>query len=91
MNPRILFFFSAIGPLVLGLCTVAIAVNHQAKTLEIKQGQIIKEAYLSARAAELEHYVALAQQAVDPLYKTGRTDEAIKNEARTVLNGLLYA
>ena len=90
MNPRILFLLSAIGPLVLGLCTVAIAVNHKAKVLEIKQGQIIKMAYLSARAAELEHYVALAQQAIAPLYKTGRTDEAIKNEAKTILNGLLY-
>jgi len=90
MKPRYQLLLTAITPLIIALCIVAFAVHHQARALEERQGDIIKNGYLAARESELQHYVGLAKRAITPLYESGKTDESTRNEAKAVLNGLLY-
>lgn len=80
----------AITPLILALCTIALAVRHQATLLGQQQRATIQAAYLASKETELKHYVALATQSIAHLYGSGRNDSATLDEAKAILSKLDY-
>ncbi|GAB2875571.1 cache domain-containing protein [Pseudoduganella ginsengisoli] len=90
MKLRQKVIFLAITPLILALCAIAWAVQHQAATLAQQQRDTIQRAYLASKEAELKHYVALAQHSIARLYQSGRTDAATLDEAKRILESLSF-
>jgi two-component system, NarL family, sensor kinase len=90
MKLRQKVIFLAITPLILALCAIAWAVQHQAATLAQQQRDTIQRAYLASKEAELKHYVTLAQHSISRLYESGRTDAATLDEAKRILEGLSF-
>ena len=90
MKLRQKVIFLAITPLILALCAIALAVQHQSALLAQQQRDTIQQAYLSSKEAELKHYVALATHSISHLYNSGRNDEATRNEAKRILESLSY-
>jgi two-component system, NarL family, sensor kinase len=90
MKLRQKVIFLAIAPLILALCAIAWAVQHQAATLAQQQRDTIQRAYLASKEAELKHYVTLAQHSIARLYESGRTDAATLDEAKRILEGLSF-
>lgn len=90
MKLRQKIIFLAIVPLCLAFAAIALVVRHQAVELGRQQRATIEAAYLASKNAELKHYVDLATHALAHLYNTGRSDEAIKNEARQILADLEF-
>lgn len=90
MKLRQKVIFLAITPLILALCAIAWAVQHQAAILAQQQRDTIQRAYLASKEAELQHYVALAQHSISRLYQSGRSDAATLDEAKRILEGLSF-
>ena len=90
MKLRQKIIFLAIVPLCLAFAAIALVVRYQAVELARQQRSTIEAAYLASKNAELRHYVDLAQHALAHLYDTGRTDDAIKEEARRILSDLAF-
>jgi two-component system NarL family sensor kinase len=90
MKLRQKVIFLAITPLILALCAIALAVQHQSVLLAQQQRDTIQQAYLSSKEAELKHYVALASHSISHLYNSGRNDEATREEAMRILSSLSY-
>ena len=80
----------ALAPLVLVLCMIAVMVNHQSVELAKEQRDVIEPAYLASKQDELRSYLTLAQHAIAPLHGSGRTDEAVLSEAKSILHRLDY-
>lgn len=80
----------AITPLILALCAIAFAVQHQAKLLSQQQRAAVEQAYLASKKAELKHYVSLGTRAIAHLYESGRKDAATLEEAKAILAKLDY-
>lgn len=90
MKLRQKIIFLAIVPLCLAFAAIALVVRYQAVELARQQRSTIEAAYLASKNTELRHYVDLAQHALAHLYDTGRTDDAIKEEARRILSDLAF-
>ncbi|KAF1038547.1 MAG: Signal transduction histidine-protein kinase/phosphatase DegS [Herbaspirillum frisingense] len=90
MKLRQKIIFLAIVPLCLAFAAIALVVRHQAVELGRQQRATIEAAYLASKNAELQHYVDLATHALSHLYDTGRSDDAIKDEARRILADLEF-
>lgn len=80
----------AVLPLIAAVSAIAILVAMQARDLVQAQEQVLKDAMLAAKRAELQHYVQLAQTSIDHLYSSGRDDEATKAEAARILSEMNY-
>lgn len=90
MKLRQKVLFLAIAPLILALCAIALAVQHQAHLLAQQQKQTIEQAYLASKEAELKHYVTLASHSIAHLYQSGRTDQTTQDEAKRILASLSF-
>jgi two-component system NarL family sensor kinase len=90
MKLRQKIIFLAIVPLCLAFAAIALVVRYQAVELARQQRSTIEAAYLASKNTELRHYVDLARHALAHLYDTGRTDDAIKEEARRILADLEF-
>ncbi|SEN23417.1 two-component system, NarL family, sensor kinase [Nitrosospira multiformis] len=90
MELRLKILLFAVLPLAIALGMIAITVRHHALSLAQQQQSIIKPAYLATKDVELKSYVAIAKRAIAHLYDSGRTDEAIKREAKAILERLEY-
>ena len=88
MNLRHKIIFLAIVPLALALSAIALVVRHQAVTLGQQQRASVQAAYLASKDAELKHYVDLATRAIAHLYESGRSDTAVQEEAKRILERL---
>ncbi|XHS76953.1 cache domain-containing protein [Burkholderiaceae bacterium UC74_6] len=77
-------------PLLLALLAIAVALQQQQRELGRAQKALVDEEYMSARRSELKHYLELGRSAIQPLYDSGRDDEAARNEAVRVLGQLDY-
>lgn len=80
----------AISPLILALCAIAVAVQHQANLLAHQQRASVESAYMASKESELRHYVALATRSIAHLYESGRNDETAMNEAKGIIAKLDY-
>lgn len=87
-------WYKPIIPTACALLFVVLAVGavlwHQAQGLAHRQEGILEEAILNAKRLELEHNVMLALTALQPLYASGRDDEATKDQARAILRSMNY-
>jgi len=81
MRLKLKVFLLAVIPLVGSLALIALAVSHQARDLAARERALVESATMAAKEAELRHYVDLAQSIVEPLYGSGRDDDATKEEA----------
>ena len=90
MNLRLKIVALAVAPLLVALVLVALAVRHQERDLATRERALIEETYMNQRRNELRSYVALAVSVVQPLYDTGRDDEATRTEALHRLAALDY-
>lgn len=84
------FIIPTISALLLAVLAVGALLWHQARDLAQHQEGILEEAILGAKRQELEHNVMLALTALQPLYASGRDDEATKAEARAILRSMNY-
>lgn len=90
VKPRLRSILLALLPLLVALSAVASVIWWKAETLADDLVRVTEARLLVARRAELAHYLELALDAVAPLYRAGRDDEAAKMEARSILSGLSF-
>lgn len=81
MRLKLKVFLLAVIPLVGSLALIALAVSYQARDLAARERALVESATMASKEAELRHYVDLAQSIVEPLYVSGRDDDATKEEA----------
>lgn len=81
---------SAVLPLLLVSCVIAATVHYQTAELGRQQHEVVRKAYLATKDMELRNYVALAKRSIDHLYTSGRTDDEVKEQAKTILSKLDY-
>jgi two-component system NarL family sensor kinase len=77
-------------PLLLSLALIAAAVRHQERQLAQREHALVEREYMSARRAELKHYLELALSTIRPLYDQGGRDEATRSQALKLLASLEY-
>lgn len=77
-------------PLLLSLALIAAAVRHQESQLAQREHALVEREYMSARRAELKHYLELALSTIRPLYDQGGSDEATRSQALKLLASLEY-
>lgn len=88
MQLRLKFVLLAIVPLLVAIAAVAAVVRLEARALAEAEVAVVEPVLLSARKAELTHYVDLALGSIDYLVQRG--DAASQEEALRVLHGLDY-
>ena len=75
----------AVIPLVASVLLIALAVRYQEQDLARRERLLVESAYMKSKETELRHYVELAMSALQPLYASGRNDEAARSEAIRLL------
>ncbi|GJG96226.1 histidine kinase [Cupriavidus pauculus] len=69
---------------------IALAVRYQATALVRHERVLVEAAYLQSKETELRHYVDLAESAIAPMVRSGKTDEATRQAAMEALARLDY-
>ena len=87
---RAKFVLLALLPLLGALGLMALAVSHQDHELAERERVLVLQTYMNARRVELRHYVDLAVSTVRPLYDSGQTDLATRQQAIQRLASLDY-
>src|SRR5438046_70959 len=82
--------FLAVLPLLAAVAAIGLIVVLQAQRLADEQVMVTEESLLTARRAELKHYVGLALTSIDHLYGAGRNDAEAKSEAMRILRSMNY-
>jgi two-component system NarL family sensor kinase len=90
MKLRHKILFLAVAPLAVAMVGIGVAVRFQATELARHERTLVEAAYLQSKETELRHYVELAQSAIAPLVRSGRTDEATRTAAMEALSHLDY-
>ncbi|WER45977.1 cache domain-containing protein [Cupriavidus sp. WKF15] len=80
----------AVAPLAVAMLGIALAVRFQATQLAQHERTLVESAYLQSKETELRHYVELAQSAIAPMVRSGRTDAATRQAAMDALARLDY-
>ena len=87
---RAKFVLLALLPLLGALGLMALTVAHQDHELAERERVLVLQTYMNARRVELRHYVDLAVSTVRPLYDSGQTDPATRQQAIQRLASLDY-
>ncbi len=80
----------AVAPLAVAMLGIALAVRFQATQLAQHERALVEAAYLQSKETELRHYVELAQSAIAPLVRSGRSDATTRQAAMEALARLDY-
>ncbi|RPH45578.1 MAG: histidine kinase [Burkholderiales bacterium] len=88
MRPRHRLVVLALIPLLAALAIMAGVIAWKADRLADEQVRVLEHSLMSARRAELKHYVSLALTSIRHLYDEGRDDVAAKTEARAILGAM---
>ncbi|WP_238264328.1 cache domain-containing protein [Cupriavidus pauculus] len=80
----------AVAPLAVAMLGIALAVRYQATALVRHERVLVEAAYLQSKETELRHYVDLAESAIAPMVRSGKTDEATRQAAMEALARLDY-
>ena len=72
-------------PLLLAVAVICLLVSVQNQRLGEQQAQLIENAILASKRAELKNYVAMALSAIAPLHAGGRGDAAARQQALDTL------
>ncbi|MCM5681966.1 cache domain-containing protein [Schlegelella sp. S2-27] len=75
----------AVIPLAATVMLMALAVRFQGQDLARRERQLVEQAYMKSKETELRHYVELALSALQPLYASGRDDDAVRQQAIRLL------
>jgi len=90
MRPRSKFLLLAILPLLLTLALIALAMVQQQQDLSRRERQLVEQATMAAKEAELLNLAGMARSALMPLYDTRRDDPETIAEALRLLAQLDY-
>lgn len=90
MRPRSTFLLLAILPLLLTLSLIALAMFQQQQDLSRRERQVVEQATMAAKEAELLNLAGMARSALMPLYDTRRDDPETIAEALRLLAQLDY-
>lgn len=90
MRPRSTFLLLAILPLLLTLALIALAMVQQQQDLSRRERQVIEQATMAAKEAELLNLAGIARSALAPLYESRRDDPETLAEALRLLAQLDY-
>ncbi len=90
MKLRHKILFLAVAPLAVAMVGIGVAVRFQATELARHERTLVEAAYLQSKETELRHYVELAQSAIAPMVRSGRTDAATRQAAMDALARLDY-
>lgn len=90
MRPRSKFLLLAILPLLLTLSLIALAMVQQQQDLSRRERQLVEQATMAAKEAELLNLAGMARSALAPLYDTRRDDPEKIAEALRLLAQLDY-
>ena len=88
LNQSLLKF--TILPLLIAVLAIVGLVQHRAHRLAEQQAAIIEESFLTAKRAELKHYLDLARSAISGLYDSGRNDAAAQDEVKSIVRSLRF-
>ncbi|MFT4173810.1 MAG: cache domain-containing protein [Rhodocyclaceae bacterium] len=88
MHLRFKFALFAILPLLLAIAAIAAVVRIQAHALAEAETKVVEPVLLSAKQAELVHYVDIGLRAIEPLRQRG--DEEAGKEALQLLHRLEF-
>ena len=81
-----------IVPMLVGMLTVALLVNYQARQLSAKQSLVFHDALLEVKKAELVNYTKLARSAIsDVVTGSNSTDEMKRERVKQILTTLGYS
>ncbi|MEO8151839.1 MAG: cache domain-containing protein [Rhizobacter sp.] len=80
----------AVIPLMATIALIALTVHKQELSLAQRERSLVEQAYMQSKQAELQHYVELAISTIQPLYDSGRDDEATRQEAIKLLAAMDY-
>ncbi|CAG2138267.1 cache domain-containing protein [Cupriavidus numazuensis] len=80
----------AVAPLAVAMLGIALAVRFQATQLARHERALVEAAYIQSKETELRHYVELAQSAIAPMVRSGRTDAGTRQAAMEALARLDY-
>ncbi|GAB3629566.1 transmembrane sensor histidine kinase transcription regulator protein [Pandoraea terrae] len=89
MNLRQKFIVLAILPAALAMIAIALTVRYHANVLNRQQHDAVETASLTSKEAELQHYVGLARNAIEPLYD-GPDTPAARTQALATLSRLEF-
>lgn len=90
MRPRSTFLLLAILPLLLTLSLIALAMFQQQQDLSRRERQVVEQATMAAKEAELLNLAGMARSALAPLYDSRRDDPETIAEALRLLAQLDY-
>lgn len=90
MRPRSKFLLLAILPLLLTLSLIALAMVQQQQDLSRRERQLVEQATMAAKEAELLNLAGMARSALLPLYDSRRDDRETIAEALRLLAQLDY-
>lgn len=90
MRPSSKFLLLAILPLLLTLSLIALAMVQQQQDLSRRERQLVEQATMAAKEAELLNLAGMARSALAPLYETRRDDPETIAEALRLLARLDY-
>lgn len=90
LRPRARFLLLAILPLLLTLALIALAMVQQQQDLSRRERQVVEQATMAAKEAELLNLAGMARSALMPLYETRRDDPETIAEALRLLAQLDY-
>ena len=77
-------------PLLLAVAVICLLVVVQNQRLGEQQAQLIENAILASKRAELKNYVAMALSVIEPLHDGGRGDDAARQQALDALAKLSF-
>lgn len=77
-------------PLIAAIVIIGMLVTTQARRLSSDEQRLLQESMLTAKRAELRHYVELAQTSINHLYASGRNDDAAKAEVLRTLSAMNF-
>lgn len=90
MRPRAKFLLLAILPLLVTLSLIAVAMVQQQQDLSHRERQVVEQATMAAKEAELLNLAGMARSALAPLYDSRRDDPETIAEALRLLAQLDY-
>jgi two-component system, NarL family, sensor kinase len=90
MRPRAKFLLLAILPLLVTLSLIAVAMVQQQQDLSRRERQVVEQATMAAKEAELLNLAGMARSALAPLYDSRRDDPETIAEALRLLAQLDY-
>ena len=80
----------AVAPLLLAIGAIGGLLTFETQRLDRQQAQVLEDILLATKRDELRNYIALALTSIDNLYGAGRDDQAAKEQAKAILEGMNF-